>query len=176
MIASLTLHKWVSFIVITAIVCSPIRLVMAFLKLISSCVLVSFRRVLVSSVVSSNSEGVSSTSVGVLVGVTVDGSLIGVVFLAWALVMAVTELVCGVSMLSIKFERIEFISFREASVFDNRNIECGFEFNALHMLAIICPLDSAASCRSACERFDWSNLLLVELFDVCVTNLLERFL
>ena len=166
MIASLTRRKWGSFIVITAIVCSPIRLVMASLRLISSCVLVSFRRALVSFVVSNKSEGVSSSSVGVLVGVTGDGSLIGVVFLAWALVMAKTELVCGVSMLSIKFERIELISFREASVFDNRNNECGFEFNALHKVAIICPLDSAASCRSACERFDWSNSLLVELIDV----------
>ena len=126
---------------------------MASRRLISSCVLVSFRRVFVSFVVSSKSEGVSSKSVGVLVGVTTgDGSLIGVVFFDWALVMAVTELVCGVSMLIIKFERIEFISFREASVFDNRNSECGFEFNALHMLAMICPLDAAAPSKNACER------------------------
>ena len=82
MMASLTRRRWGSFIVITAIVCSPIRLVMASRRLISSCVLVSFRRVFVSFVVSSRSEGASSKSVGVWDGVTTgDGSLIGVVFL-----------------------------------------------------------------------------------------------
>ena len=50
--------------------------------------------------------------------------------------------------------------------FDKRNSECGFEFSALHMLAIVRPLDSVVSDMSECERFDWSKSLLVELIDV----------
>ena len=149
---------------------------MASVNFISCSVFVSFNNPLVSSVASIEWERVSLGSAGVFVGVTGDGSLVVDVFLAWALVIAVTALVCGVSMLIVNVERIEFISFRETSVFDYRNSECGFEFNALHMLAIICPLDAAAPSKNACERSDWSNLLCVELSNLFATGLLERFL
>ena len=94
--------------VITAIVCSPMRLLIASLRLISSSVFVSFRRVLVLAVVLSGSVGVSFKLVGVF-----DGVLLGVlVFLDCARVMALVALVCGVSILIENLLKIESILFK----------------------------------------------------------------
>ena len=93
--------------VITAIVCSPMRLLIASFKFISSSVFVSSSRLLVFAVMLSGSVGVSFKLVGVF-----DGVLLGVLeFLDCARVMALVELVCGVSIVIknlVKFESILF--------------------------------------------------------------------